>query len=107
MAQAVKKPSWLPVIIGALAVIASSIISLTGTLRISGIWIYIAYLFSPLVPIAMLAWSRSIDNAARSNIFYDIAKSQKIVKITSLLSLASFVVAITVVWEIASRWSQQ
>jgi hypothetical protein len=55
----------------------------------------------------MLAWSRSIDNAARSNIFYDIAKSQKIVKITSLLSLASFVVAITVVWEIASRWSQQ
>lgn len=107
MAQAVKKPSWLPVIAGAIALLSSLVIISINSLRVSGPWIYFAYLFTPLIPIAMLAWSRSIDSAARSNIFYDIAKSQKIVRITSLLSIAAFVVAISVVWEIASRWSQQ
>lgn len=107
MPQAVKKPSWLPVIIASLALAGSLTISLIASTRTSGPWIYFAYIFTPLIPIAMLAWARSKDSASRSNIFYDISKSQRIVKVTSLLSLFAFVVALAVVWEIASRWSQQ
>lgn len=67
--------------------------------------IYIAYLLTPLTPIVMLIWARVKDNLGRTSVFYDIGKSQTIIKISSILALIGFLIATSVVWEIASRWA--
>ena len=107
MSQAVKKPSWLPVIVSALSIVVSLVVLFVFNLRTSGPFIYLAYICTPLVPIIGLSLTRSRDSVARSNIFFDIGKSQKIIRLATLMSFVGFIAAVFVVWEIASRWSQQ
>lgn len=107
MPQKVKNPSWLPVISSALCLAISLAILLVSNLRTAGPLIYLAYICTPLMPILGLSIARSRDSVARSNIFFDIGKSQKIIRVVTLISFFGFLLAIIVVWEIASRWSQQ
>lgn len=102
MPTAVKKPSWVPILISSAAIFGSLGIVLLPSAK-SSILIYLAYLFTPLTPILMLMWARVKDNVGRSSIFFDIGKSQTVVKVSSLLALLGFVVAVFVVWEIANR----
>ena len=107
MTQDLRKPSWVPVILSLISIIASLGILLTSNLRSEGPLIYLGYLMTPILPIVSLAYGRSRDSVNRSNIFYDIGKSQKILKVLSLQAFIGFIFAVAVVWEIASRWSQQ
>jgi hypothetical protein len=106
MPKAEKRPSWLPVIFSLVAVLLSTAIIAIPATRSSGL-IYLGYLLTPLAPIAMLVWARTKDNLGRTSIFYDIGTSEKILKFVSGLSVIGFVLAVAVVWEIASRWSQR
>jgi len=105
MPQAEKKPSWLPLILSLIAVFASALIVALPVTRSSSL-IYLGYLLTPLAPIAMLVWARTKDNLGRTSIFFDIGTSEKILKFVSGLSVIGFALAVVVVWEIASRWSQ-
>lgn len=106
MPQAEKKPSWLPVIFSLVAVLSSALIVALPVTRSSSL-IYLGYLLTPLAPIAMLVWARTKDNLGRTSIFFDIGTSEKILKLVSGFSIIGFLLAVIVVWEIASRWSQR
>ena len=68
--------------------------------------IYLAYLFTPFAPIAGLALARATDIKGRTNIKFDIAKSDKVVKTCGIIAIVGFIVAIAVMFEIAKRHSQ-
>ena len=68
--------------------------------------IYIAYLFTPFAPIGGLALARATDIKGRTNIKFDIAKSDKVVKTCGIIAIVGFIVAIAVMYEIAKRHSQ-
>jgi hypothetical protein len=105
MSNPSKKPSWLPVVIASLAIISSLIIFDIEKLRYSPA-IYIAYFLTPFTPILSLAITRTRDTKARSDIFYDLAKGQKIVSLSVALSIIGFIVALPVMYHIAKVRSQ-
>lgn len=105
MGTQVKRPSWAPPIISLFAIILSLTIYLVRELRFSPV-IYLAYILTPFLPILALAFARSQDTKARSNVFYDLAKGKKIVSTTLYASVVGFVIAIPVMYHIASELSQ-
>lgn len=105
MTSAVKKPSWVPVIISALSIILSMTIYFFEQFRFSAI-VYLAYFLTPFVPILALAIARSGDTKARSNVFYDLALGKKIVSTASALAIVGFVAALPIIFHIASELSQ-
>ncbi len=105
MNQAIKKPSWVPVAVALVAILLSLIIYLLDSLKYSPA-IYLAYVFTPFVPILSLALARTSDTKARSNVFYDLAKGKKIVSITLTLAILGFAVALPVMFHIATNLSQ-
>jgi len=100
-----KKPSWIPPLIGFIAILLSSITYAIPDLRYSSA-IYFAYILTPFIPILALAFARSSDTKARSNIFYDLAKGKKIVSTSVVLSIIGFLVALPVMYQIARVLSQ-
>ena len=104
MNQAIKKPSWVPVAVALVAILLSLIIYLLDSLKYSPA-IYLAYVFTPFVPILSLALARTSDTKARTNVFYDLAKGKKIVSITLTLAILGFVVAVPVIHHIATQRS--
>lgn len=106
MPKAEKKPSWLPATFSLFAVLGSAVIVGLPAARTSSM-VYVGYLLTPLLPITMLVWARTKDNLGRTSIFFDIGTSEKILKLISALSVIGFLIAVLVVWEIASRWSQR
>ena len=98
------KPTFTPVVIGSISVVCSLIIVLV--FRTGNPLIYIAYLFTPFAPIGGLALARATDIKGRTNIKFDIAKSDKVVKICGVIAIVGFMVAIAVMLEIAKRHSQ-
>lgn len=105
MSNPSKKPSWLPVVIASLAIICSLIIFAIENFRYSPV-IYIAYFLTPFTPILSLAIARTRDTKSRSDIFYDLAKGKKIVKITFILSIIGFIVALPIMYHIAKKLSE-
>lgn len=99
------KPSWIPPLIGSIAISLSLFTYAIPDLRYSSA-IYFAYLLTPFIPILALAYARSSDTKARSNIFYDLAKGKKIVSTSVVLSIIGFLVALPVMYQIASVLSQ-
>ena len=67
--------------------------------------IYSAYFLTPFIPILALAIARGNDTKARSNVFYDLAKGRKIVNVTLGIAIIGFVVALPIMWQIATRLS--
>jgi len=104
MAQEIKKPSWIPPLVALVAIILSLVILLIRSLQHSPV-LYIAYLFTPFVPILALALARASDTKARSNVFYDLAKGKKIVTVALVFAFIGFIVALPVMWQIATRLS--
>ena len=98
------KPTFIPVIIGSLSVVFSLII--VAAFRTGNPLIYLAYLFTPFAPIGVLALARATDIKGRTSIKFDIAKSDKVVKICGIIAIVGFIVAIAVMYEIAKRHSQ-
>lgn len=94
----------MPVIIGSVSVLLSLII--VAAFRTGNPLIYIAYLFTPFAPIGGLALARATDIKGRTNIKFDIAKSDKVVKTCGIIAIVGFIVAIAVMYEIAKRHSQ-
>ena len=105
MSTAVKKPSWIPVLISALSIVLSMTIYFISPLRFS-LAVYLAYFLTPFVPILSLAIARSGDTKARSNVFYDLALGKKIVSTALVLAIVGFVVAVPIIFHIASELSQ-
>lgn len=98
------KPTFIPVIIGSISVVFSLVIVLL--FRTGNPLIYLSYLFTPFVPIGGLALARAIDIKGRTNIKFDIGKSDKVVKTCGIIAIVGFIVAIAVMYEIANRHSQ-
>ena len=105
MGTQVKRPSWVPLIVSVVAITLSLSIYLVKELRFSPL-IYLGYVFTPFLPILALAFARSQDTKARSNVFYDLSKGKKIVTTTLYASIIGFVIAIPVMYHIASKLSQ-
>lgn len=101
---AAPKPTFIPVIIGAFSCVFSLII--IALFRTGNPLIYIAYLFTPFAPIGGLALARATDIRGRTNIKFDIAKSDKVVKTCGIIAILGFLIAIAVMLEIAKRHSQ-
>jgi hypothetical protein len=100
------KPTFLPVILGGVVCLISLIIISIHSLKTGSPLIYFAYLCTPFIPIGGLALARAIDIKGRSNNKFDIAKSDKVLKICSILAILGFLIAIPVMVEIANRFSQ-
>jgi hypothetical protein len=105
MSNKVKKPSWIPPVVALVAIVLSLAIYLISSLKYSPA-IYFAYILTPFIPILSLALARSSDTKARSNVFYDLAKGKKIVTATLILAITGFVVALPVMFHIATELSQ-
>jgi hypothetical protein len=101
------KPTFVPVIVGVIACLMSLIIVAVASLRTGSFLIYLGYVCTPFVPIAGLALARATDIKGRSNNRFDIAKSDKVLKICSILAITGFLIAIPVMIEIANRFSQE
>jgi len=100
-----KRPSWIPVIAGGLACILSLTIYFVEPLQ-NSILIYFAYLLTPFTPILMMAISQTKHTAASADIYYDLATGGKILKISRMLSIAGFLIAIPVIWVISGNFSE-
>lgn len=105
MSSPSKRPSWLPVLIAGVAIILSLTIFGVRELRYSQA-IYLAYFLTPFTPILSLAIARTRDTKAKSDIFYDLAKGKKIVSVSVALSVIGFIVALPVMYHIASSLSE-
>lgn len=100
-----KRPSWIPVIAGGVACIFSLTIYFVVPLQ-NSILIYLAYLLTPFTPILMMAISQTRHTAASSDIYYDLARGGKILKISRILSITGFLIAIPVIYVIAGNFSE-
>ena len=98
-----KKPSFVPVIFGAIFCLISLVILFF--FRHGNPLIYFAYVCTPFAPIAGLALARSTDIKGRTSIHFDIAKSEKVLKFCGILAVIGFLIAIGVMIEIAMRLS--
>jgi len=105
MSTSSKKPSWIPPIVALVSIILSLAIFFINSLRFSPA-IYFAYILTPFIPILALALARTSDTKARSDIFYDLAKGKQVVTTSVILSIASFLVALPVMYQIANELSQ-
>lgn len=103
--QSASRPSWLPVIAGASSCVLSLVIYFIGALQNSPL-IYLAYLLTPFTPILMMAISQTRHTGASSNIYYDLAGGAKILKVSRVLAIIGFVVAVPVIVVIAKNFSE-
>ncbi len=103
--QSATRPSWIPVIAGAAACVASLVIYFVSSLQHSAL-IYFAYLLTPFTPILMMAISQTKHTAASSNIYYDLATGAKILKISRAIAVIGFLIAIPVIVVIAKNFSE-
>lgn len=103
MSTAIRKPTFMPLIASLAACLVSLIIFFFY--KSGNPFIYIAYVCTPFVPIAGLAFARSVDIKGRTSIQFDIAKSEQIVKFCGFASIAGFLIALAVMYEIAMRFS--
>ena len=100
-----KRPSWIPVIAAAVACLLSLTIYFVEPLQKS-ILIYLGYLLTPFMPILMMAISQTKHTAASSDIYYDLATGGKILKISRVLSVAGFLIAIPIIYVISGNLSE-
>ena len=100
-----KRPSWIPVIAGGVACIISLAIYFVGPLQ-NSILIYFAYLLTPFTPILMMAISQTKHTAASADIYYDLSTGGKILKISRILSIVGFLIAIPVIYVISGNFSE-
>ena len=103
--QTATRPSWLPIIVGAIACVLSLTIYFVPTLQTSAL-IYFAYLLTPFTPILMMAIAQTKNTTASSNIYYDMATGAKILKLSRILSILGFLIAIPVIVVIARNFSE-
>jgi len=103
--QTPERPSWIPVNIGVVACLLSLIIYFVPSLQSTAL-IYFAYLLTPFTPILMMAIAQSKNTTASSNIYYDLATGAKILKLSRILSVLGFLIAIPVIIVIARNFSE-
>jgi len=103
--QTAARPSWIPLIVGTLACLLSLTFYFVPSLQESAL-IYFAYILTPFTPILMMAMAQTKHTAASSNIFYDMATGAKILKMSRIISVIGFLVAIPVIVEIARNLSE-
>ena len=103
--QSAARPSWIPIIVGAIACLLSLTIYFVPTLQASAL-IYFAYLLTPFTPILMMAIAQTKNTTASSSIYYDMATGAKILKLSRILSIVGFLIAIPVIVVIARIFSE-
>lgn len=103
--QTATRPSWIPIIVGAIACLLSLTIYFVPALQASAL-IYVAYLLTPFTPILMMAIAQTKNTTASSNIYYDMATGAKILKLSRMLSVLGFLIAIPVIVVIARNFSE-
>jgi hypothetical protein len=102
----IKKPPFWPLII--------QIIAIFGSLVLFGVsprekylpLSLVGYILTPFIVFASLALQRAKDLSARSNAFYDQALGKTYIRIAGILSITSFVVAVPIVYRLATEISQ-
>lgn len=103
--QSAVRPSWLPIIVGAVACALSLTIYFVPSLQASAL-IYFAYLLTPFTPILMMAIAQNKNTTASSNIYFDMATGAKILKLSRIFSIVGFLIAIPVIVVIARNFSE-
>jgi hypothetical protein len=103
--ESAKRPSWIPVLASVIACILSLAIYFTSSLQQSPL-IYFAYLLTPFAPIVMMAITQARHSAASSNMYYDLASGNKILKLARIFSALGFLIAIPVIVVIAQNFSE-
>ena len=103
--QSEARPSWIPIIVGAIACLLSLTIYFVPSLQASAL-IYFAYLLTPFTPILMMAIAQTKNTTASSNIYYDMATGAKILKLSRIFSIVGFIIAIPVIVVIARNFSE-
>jgi hypothetical protein len=98
------KVTYLPILVGLMGCLCSSLILIF--FRSGNLLIYVAYVCTPFIPIIGLVIARSIDIRGRTNIRFDIAKSNKILRFASSFAILGFILSIGVVYQIALRHAQ-
>lgn len=68
--------------------------------------IYLAYVFTPFMPILMMALAQTRHTTSSSNIYYDLGGGAKILKFSRTLAIVGFLIAIPVIVVIAKNFSE-
>ena len=68
---------------------------------------FVCYLLTPFINVALLATLRAIDLKKRSLSWYDRELGKKYLKISSLLTVTGFGIAILVIWRVAIEIAQE
>jgi hypothetical protein len=102
----ITKPPFWPLVVQILAIFGSLILFVVSPREQYLFLSLIGYLFTPFITFSSLALQRAKDLNARSNSFYDQALGKKYIRIAGILSLTSFIVAIPIVYRLATEISQ-
>jgi hypothetical protein len=105
-AENIKKPPFWPLVVQLVAIFASLILFTLSPREKYLSLSLIGYGLTPFIVFASLALQRAKDLSARSNAFYDQALGKTYIRIAGILSVASFVVAIPIVYRLATEISQ-
>jgi hypothetical protein len=102
----IKKPPFWPLVIQIVAIFGSLVLfGLSPREKYLPLSV-VGYILTPFIVFASLALQRAKDLSARSNAFYDQALGKTYIRIAGILSIASFVVAIPIVYRLATEISQ-
>ena len=103
----VEKPPYWP-LIGQLVVILFSLIIFFITPADKYLLFgFVCYLLTPFINVVLLATLRAIDLKKRSLSWYDRELGKRYLKISSLLTVTGFGVAILVIWRVAIEIAQE
>ena len=104
--KSVVKPIFWPLILQGVLLISSASLFFMASVDQHLTFGLIGYFLTPFFVVALLALLRAQDlkNRALSN--YDRALGRKYILISGLLALASFIVAIPIIWRIAIEIAQ-
>lgn len=102
----IKKPPLWPIIVQGVAIFGSLIVWALN-LKMSNLLLsVVCYVFTPFIVFGCLALLRAIDLTSRNSAFYDHALGKTYLRIAGTFSLVSFLVAVPVVYRLATEISQ-
>jgi len=102
----VKKPPYWPLILQILFVVASAGIFFTAAPEKYFATSLLCYVLTPFLTVAALALLRAIDLSNRSLEHYDSSLGRNYIKYASIISIASFVFSLLVIFRFATEIAQ-
>lgn len=103
----VEKPPFWPLIAQVIVILLSLVIFFITPADKYLLFGIVGYILTPFINVALLATLRGIDLKKRSLSWYDRELGKQYLRISSLLTISGFGVAILVIWRVAIEIAQE